>query len=500
MSLAPTAGRPVRLLLLAAFAVGCAQPAGPASPPPKRTQVLATEWDDRAAGAEAEDDVVAQLGLYRDSALEGYLGAVGQRVALHAPGRFEYRFRIVDPWTPNAFALPGGAIFVSRGLLALTSSEDELACVLGHEITHASARHSAAAQETEARLSPLSLGFVRAAYMAAYQRDEERAADAGGQALCAAAGYDPRALPDFLRRLGGVERLERGAQRIPGFFDTHPGTTERLAIADTRAAQLRYTAQPGVTGSATGHLQRLDGLVVDEDPADGIFRGMRFLHPDLDFGMSFPEGWTLVNTPAEVGAMSPKRDARIALQLDSEGNDPKAAADAFLAARAKEGPLEVTDARALSIGALPAYQVRGRASTPEGLLVGQITWIAHGGRIYRVSLAAPTIAAAGYEGRVQSATRSFRPLSGDERAAIEVSRLRIVRAGAGETLEALSERVANAWSLEETNVANGFVGSLRLTEGQPVKVANREPYTTAGVGERAVQPGAAIPTPPTIGR
>jgi predicted Zn-dependent protease len=207
-----------------------------------------------------------------------------------------------------------------------------------------------------------------------------------------------------------------------------------------------------------------------------------------------------VNTPAEVGAMSPKRDARIALQMDSEGDDPKAAADAFLAARAKEVPLEVSDAHALSIGSLSAYQVRGRASTPEGVLVGQITWIAHGGRIYRVSLAAPPFAAEGYSGRVQSATRSFRPLSPDERAAIEVSRLRIVRAGAGESLEKLSERASNAWSLEQTNVANGFIGPLRLTEDQPVKVANREPYTTAGVGEREVQPGASVSPVPAIGR
>ncbi len=494
------AGRSVRLLLLAALIGGCAQPHRPATPQQKRTQVLATEWDDRAAGAEAEADVAAQLGLYRDPALEGYLTAVGQRVALHAPGRFEYRFRIVDQWTPNAFALPGGAIYVSRGLLALTSSEDELACVLGHEITHAAARHHAAAQETAARLGPLSLGFARAAYMAAYQRDEERAADSGGQELCAAAGYDPRALPDFLRRLGGVERLVLGAQRIPGFFDTHPGTTERIAIAEARATQLAYVAQPGVVESATAHLLRLDGLVVDDDPSEGVFHGVRFLHPDLDFGMSFPEGWTLVNTPAEVGAISPKRDARIALQMDSEGNDPKAAADAFLAARAKEVPLEVSDAHALSIGALPAYQVRGRASTPEGVLVGQITWIAHGGRIYRISLAAPPFAADGYAGRVQSATRSFRPLSPDERAAIEVSRLRIVRAGAGESLERLSERASNAWSLEQTNVANGFTGPLRLTEGQPVKVANREPYTTASVGEREVQPGASVSPVPALGR
>ena len=121
-------------------------------PKPKKVKVLETEWDDRAAGQEGEAEVASQLGIYKNDALQAYLNAVGQRVARGTPRGFDYHFRIVDQWSPNAFALPGGVIFVSRGLLALANSEDELACVLGHEITHAAARHQAAAQQTEMRL------------------------------------------------------------------------------------------------------------------------------------------------------------------------------------------------------------------------------------------------------------------------------------------------------------------------------------------------------------
>ena len=446
---------------------------------PKRVQILETEYDDRAAGQEGEAEVASQLGLYKNDALQAYVNSVGQRVARGAPRGFDYRFRIVDQWSPNAFALPGGVIFVSRGLLALVNSEDELACVLGHEITHAAARHQAAAQQTEMRLGPFSLGFARAAYMAAYQRDEERAADEGGQHLAAAAGYDPRAMAEFLKRLGGEERLMLGAQRIPGFFDTHPGTAERIASTETRGREINWARTPAIAPNPGGYLHQIEGLVLDENPAEGIFRGSRFVHPDLDFTLTFPEGWTTVNTASAVGAVSPKRDARIALEMEPEGSDPKKAADKFLSGRAVKMHAQVEQAQSIYIGDLPAYQVRGRVPTAQGDVAGQLTWIAYRGHVYRISVAARSLVASGYFGRAQSTTRSFRPLSEEERLSILVSRLRIAPAKQGETIDALSRRSGNAWDIEKTAVANGFFGPITFQEGQPVKIALSEPYRSA---------------------
>ena len=464
------------LLGVLAWHFACAPPAKDFDEPPKpkKVKILETEYDDRAAGQEGEAEVASQLGIYKNDALQAYLNAVGQRVARGAPRDFDYRFRIVDQWSPNAFALPGGVIFVSRGLLALANSEDELACVLGHEITHAAARHQAAAQQTEMRLGPFSLGFARAAYMAAYQRDEERAADEGGQHLAAAAGYDPRAMAEFLKRLGGDERLMLGAQRIPGFFDTHPGTTERIASTETRGREIMWTRTPAI--AQDGYLHEVEGLVLDENPAEGIFRGSRFIHPDLDFTITFPEGWTMVNTASAVGATSPKRDARIALEMVADGDDPKKVAEKYLSERAVKIHAVVEEAQSIFVGGLPAYQVRGRVPTAEGDVAGQLTWIAYRGHIYRISVSAKSLVASGYFGRAQSTTRSFRPLTGDERVSVLVSRLRIAHANKGETIDALSRRTGNAWDIERTAVANGLFGPIAFPEGQPVKIALTEPY------------------------
>ena len=462
--------------------LACAPPAKDFDepPPPKKVKVLETEYDDRAAGQEGEAEVASQLGIYKNDTIQAYLNTVGQRVARGgAPRGFDYRFRIVDQWRPNAFALPGGVIFVSRGLLALANSEDELACVLGHEITHAAARHQAAAQQTEMRLGPFSLGFARAAYMAAYQREEERAADEGGQRLAAAAGYDPRAMAEFLKRLGGDERLMLGAQRIPGFFDTHPGTEERVASAETRGRQITWTRTSPVAQDPGGYLHEIDGLVLDENPAEGIFRGSRFIHPDLDFTISFPEGWTMVNTASAVGATSPKHDARIALEMVAEGNDPKLVAQKFLGERAVKIHAQVEESQSIFVGELPAYQVRGRVPTTQGEVAGLITWIAYRGHVYRISVSARSIVASSYFGRAQSTTRSFRQLTGDERETVFVSRLRIAHAQKGETIDALSRRSGNAWDIERTAVANGLFGPTVFSEGTPLKIALTEPYHPA---------------------
>ena len=118
---------------------------------------------------------------------------IGKRLLRSDPSRkFEYEFHIVDQEMPNAFALPGGHIYVSRGLIALANSEDELACVIGHEITHAAKRHAAAMQAHMRTLNPLSMGYIRAAHLASYSRDQERDADRGGQQLAARAGPVPR--------------------------------------------------------------------------------------------------------------------------------------------------------------------------------------------------------------------------------------------------------------------------------------------------------------------
>ena len=182
-----------RRLLATAIACGlalalgaCSSAPGKRGEKPKRT-VLVTAYDDARVGQEASRAVAAQIGLLEDPALDAYVNEIGRTLLRGIPRRpFAYQFAVVDQFEPNAFALPGGYVFVSRGLLALANSEDELANVVGHEITHAARRHAAAQQELTRRQNPLLLGWMRTAHLASYGRDMEREADRGGQMLAAA--------------------------------------------------------------------------------------------------------------------------------------------------------------------------------------------------------------------------------------------------------------------------------------------------------------------------
>ncbi len=463
-----------RFLLALTLALACAPAPPPGGAPARRPTVLATEYDDQRAGEEGQREVAAALGLVRDPKVQELVSAVGRRCAAKLPPqRFVYEFRVVDQWPPNAFALPGGAIYVSRGLLVLSNSEDELANVLAHEITHAAARHAAARQRVAGGVNPFAIVFTNPAYQAAYSRDQEREADRGGQQLAAAAGYDPAGMNTFLANLGNVEKLLAGSARIPGYLDTHPPTSERAASTATRAQQLGWTRQPGVTRDGDDYLRRLDGLVVGEDPAEGIFEKGRFLHPDLGFVLRIPEGWRFVNTPAAVGAISPDGGGRVVLELAGEGADPAVFADEFVSQRAQEVEAQIEGRRSLSVNGLPAVEIRGSA----GPIAGRITWIASGGRVYRLGNLAQGLGAERALARGEVFARSFRPLAPQDRAGIRVRRLRLAAARAGESLAEFSSRTGNDWDAQRIAIANGLFASARLTKGQLLKIAVVEDYT-----------------------
>ena len=234
-------------VLLAVTAAGCG---GGAKPPRRREVILSSEAVDEKVGKEADVNVTEGLGIVDDPELTALVNQIGQRLARHAPrGRFQYHFAIVDQAAPNAFALPGGYIYVSRGLLALTNSEDELANVIGHEIVHVAARH-AAARQAVIRGLPGPIKYFAQGHIAGYSRNQEREADRLGQGLAGVAGYDPQGMADFLKDLEFTERLRLGSSRLPGFFDTHPATAERVAGAGGRARMVAWQQSPGIRRGA----------------------------------------------------------------------------------------------------------------------------------------------------------------------------------------------------------------------------------------------------------
>lgn len=464
--------------LALAAGLACAPTPSPLAPPPRRPIVLSTEYDDQRAGEEAKGEVAAALGLVRDAKVQELIDAIGKRLVARAPSRaFSYSFGVVNQWPPNAFALPGGAVYVSRGLLVLSNSEDELANVLAHEIVHAAARHAAARQRVAGGMNPFAMVLTSPVFLAAYSRDQEREADRGGQSLAGAAGYDPAGMNVFLASLGNIERLLAGSSRIPGFFDTHPPTSERAAATATRAQHLGWTRQPGVTRDREDYLRHLDGLIVGEDPAEGLFENGRFLHPDLDFMLRVPDGWRFVNTPAAIGAISPDGRARVTLEMAGDGTDPAVFAEAFLAERAVEIHAEIASRRAFSINGLPAVELRGSAPGPTGRVAGKLTWIAYGGRVYSLANLVQGPGAERALGRGDIFARSFRRLTPEDRAGIRVRRLRLATARAGEGLADFSQRTGNDWDAQRTAIANGMFASVRLSQGQLLKISVVEPYT-----------------------
>ena len=517
-SLIRTSGVAASLLVLIALTWGCAQGgAGDASDKKKKRTVLVTEYDDLEVGEEAALEVEAEMGIYDSAQLTAYVSEVGRRLVQHAPLRpFHYTFQILNQMAPNAFSLPGGHIYVSRGLLALANSEDEIANVLGHEIIHAAERHIAAQQELARRTNPFTLPFLRMARLAAYSRDHERAADRGGQILAAKAGYDPAGLTEFLKHLGDAERLTIGYSRLTSYFDTHPGTTERVSSTAARAVALEWTPEPFRETGRDVYLQRVEGIVLDTNPAEGIFRETEFIHPDLDFRILFPRGWQLVNTNQAVGAISPDGSARFFITLEApkkpdrpkggpdEGSlerapteetppempTPREAAERFLEEQGVEFRVRVQREQPVQLGDIDAYRLEIVGRMGVASVTGHLTFIPHAGLVLRLTSVAVSSSWDQYQGRAHTTARTFRSLTEEERSSVDVLHLGLVHALAEEDIATLSQRTGNAWPTGRTAVLNGIFVDARFEEDELVKIARSSLYVPKPISsERSRMPG-----------
>ncbi len=323
-----------QLVLLAALIAGCAT-----NPVTKQPDfVLMSEDQELALGQAAAKQVAAQMPLLKASdPLVRYVDEVGQRLAAVSdrPNLF-YRFHVVDDPTINAFALPGGYIYIHRGLLVHLNSEAELAAVLGHEIGHVTARH-AVKRYTQAqayRLGmaitsifvpiPMAMGqisdLIALAVIQGYGREAELQSDELSLKYLARAGYDPHAtigILETLKRLDDLdakEKREAGekVERYHGAFASHPETEKRIREAVAKAASLQK-AQGIIRHEAM--LRHVEGYPYGDSPDQGAVIGRRFIHPELGIRLSFPEHWRINNTPAALVARVRKQDVWFRLQL-----------------------------------------------------------------------------------------------------------------------------------------------------------------------------------------
>lgn len=483
-------------LATAALALACSL--NPVSQRPE--VVFVSEEQEIAAGQKAAEVVEAELGLVRDPRLVDYVQAVGERVAVYAPRRtLTYRFGVLDIDEPNAFALPGGWVYVSRGILELANTEDELANVIAHEVVHVAGRHHAQRQARSTGVTILALpallagalipvvgGLVAAPFeaaglgvLASYSRDQEREADLVGQQMAARAGYEPAALGSFLASLERDTALRVEKPHVPTWLDTHPSTGSRAADSVKRAQALSFDPRPGVADGRAGFLRRIEGLLLGENPAEGLFEGQRFVHPDLGFTLVFPEDWESANTREAVGAVSKDGDAQVALRHAGSGEDPREAASVFFQEVSKQTQIDVARLDSLEVNGLPA--VRGQAIVPakRGRVSLDLTWVALGGSVYQIAGMVGKTYTDEHHATFGAVVESFRTLSPGERARILEMRLRVHDARGGESLASFGRRMGNAWSPQRTAVINGLGESATLAEGQLLKIAVEQPYRGA---------------------
>jgi predicted Zn-dependent protease len=357
------------------------------------------------------------------------------------------------------------------------NDEDELANVIGHEITHSARRHAGAQQQLAQRGSPLVMPLLRVGKLSAYARDMERDADRRGQHLAAAAGYDPMGMSTFLVSLERGERLLLGHPRVPTFFDTHPSSQERAAANAIRASELRWKRDPALGDTRASHLRRVDGLDLGERPQGGIFQKERFLHPDLDFQVRFPQGWETSNTNRAVGARSPRGDAIVFLTAGLPAGEPRVVAEGFVEENRERYRFTVKDSRPVKIGGRDAWRIQLEVSSPSGLLVAYVAFIPYRDSTWRITGVSPSLVAQKYQGRILNTMRTFRPLTEEQRRSIRATRLRVVTAQPDESLPELSRRTGNVWDSSQTALGNGLMRSHRFKGGELVKIARAEPYT-----------------------
>ena len=468
--------RQVAAGLGAAVMAGCAT--NPATG--ERELSLIGEQQEISMGRQADRDVQATIGVYEDPALQAYIEGVGTSLA-QASERPElpWTFRVADDPAVNAFALPGGFVYVTRGLLATMNSEAELAAVLGHEIGHVTARH-AVNRISRAQLTGLGLGIgmILSPELAQfgdlaslglnllflkYSRDDERESDELGLRYMLRVGYDPDAMVDVFAQLERASGLSE-SERVPDWLATHPGPEERGQRAADALAALAPAEREG-TIAREAYQRQLDGLVYGQDPRQGFFRNNELIHPELRFRMKFPDGWRAVNQRQQVLALSPQEDALEVLTF-SEAQSADAAARAFAASSAVRTS---GFTRGTSNGLAVRVAEFEALAQDNSVLAGLVMFVEHGGRVYQVIGYGPRSQWRSRADAVERSLSTFRPLTDPALLAERPDRIDLVTLASAMTLEQYVGRYPSTIPVEQVALINAVSPGTQLEAGRIMK-------------------------------
>ena len=431
----------------------------------KREISLVSQDQEIQMGQQGAQQVAQEIGLVNDQALQQYVQQVGASLATKSERpNLPWTFRAVDDPTPNAFALPGGFIFVTRGLLDLMDNEAELASVLGHEIGHVTARHSVQ-QMSQQQLAQLALGVgaiisptvAQFGDIAAqglgllflkYGRDDERQADDLGFRYALTQGYDVREMDDVFRSLQRIGEASKQSP-LPTWLATHPGEAERIQTIDAKLAQVPPAQLANAKVGAQEFMQRVNGLVYGVNPRQGFFQGNTFYHPDLRFQMTLPSGWQGQNLTQAVVAVSQQQDAIIQLTL-AQGNSPDAAARTFLS---QQG-IQAGQATRETVNGVPAVASTFQAQTEQGVIQGLAAFFTYNGATYQVLGYAPAQRYAAYAEVFRQSLGSFGPVTDQRVLNVQPNKVSVVTLPQAMTLAEFAQRYPSTIPVAELAIIN----------------------------------------------
>lgn len=450
----------VVFVVLAAF--GCAT--NPATG--RRQLILMSEQEEIQIGRQSDAEIRQQMGLYGDAALQEYVRAIGARLAKtsHRP-HLPWSFAVVDEPAVNAFAVPGGFVYITRGILPFLRDEAQLAGVLGHEVGHVDARHSA---EAYSRQMGAGLGLAIAGIFAPstqplqglagsglgvlflkYGRDAELESDRLGVGYAAANGWDPSGVPGMLATLARLDAANGSSRGVPNWALTHPPAADRV-----ERVQAAVAAAPsgGTATNVTAFERHLDGLTFGDSREKGIVRGNEFVHPILGFAVTFPDGWQVLNSDEQVSARQDEASNSVMLLqlVQGSGNVQQLATTQM----SQAGWREVAGDRS-SINGLDAYVARYEGVLSNTRVIVQAAHVRAGTQTYVVAGVAPAQQFATASDDFTTAIRSFRTLTRQQADAVQSDRIDFRTATARDTWESLARTSDGRVTASTLAIMNG---------------------------------------------
>lgn len=434
-------------------------------------------------GLAYDPQVIAEFGMYDDQTLQNFINEKGKKMGRlsHRPA-IDYQFRILDSPVVNAFAVPGGYVYFTRGIMAHFNNEAEFAGVLGHEIGHITARHSARQQSDQilaqvgfmaamiaskdlrkySDLAQTGLGLL----FLKFSRNHESQSDKLGVEYSTKIGYDSHEMANFFQTIGRIQ--EQSGNGIPTFMSTHPDPGQRyIKVHELSNEEQKKTGKTNLSVNRDEYLRKIDGLVYGEDPRQGYVENNVFYQPEMKFQFPTPQGWQTINSPSQVQIAPKDGKAVIILRLSNEKS-----LDAAARAAVSQDSLKVIDSRNITVNGNSAIEITADLNPQVRLLMYLIQY---NGLIYKFAGLSETPNFNSYQPTFVNCFKNFKALTDQSKISVKPERIKIQTVTKDATLaEVLTSFNMPASRHEELAILNGMLLKDQVKKGTLIKVVEKK--------------------------